>query len=233
MNLKPLPESENSFFENLELINIHSHIGIQKENSICIVNHLANFSNIPPCEYVSLGIHPCAISAHGVSENFSKLCKAADAPNVLAIGECGLDKLCSVDLELQKIWFTAQLELGISLKKPIVIHCVRAFSEILEILEKKSLSAPLIFHGFNRNLCLANQLLSKGYFLSMGAGLKHKNIQEICKKIPAERLFLETDSAEVSIEEIYRLAALARETSLHALSKQIKQNFQQVFGTHI
>ena len=86
------------------------------------------------------GLHPWQ-AATGVIPSEAEILSAD------AVGEIGLDKACEVDFEQQRAVFEAQLRLAEQHKKPVVVHCVRAFEEVISALEKFTLKA-VIFHGF-------------------------------------------------------------------------------------
>ncbi len=150
--------------------------------------------------------------------------------NVLAIGECGLDKICDVDLDLQQEVFVQQIELANAIGKPIIIHCVRAYEEVLMLLKKEKASVPVIFHGFNKNKIIADKIIANGYYLSFGKALQKPQTAAIISGVPADRIFLETDDADISIEEIYHLAASACSIDEASLILQIQKNAAAVFG---
>jgi len=150
--------------------------------------------------------------------------------NILAIGECGLDKVCQTDFTLQQQVFTQQIITAMAVHKPLIIHCVKAYDEVLLLLQQHKVEVPVIFHGFNKSKVLAQQLTGKGYYLSFGKALQLPAMQEVLTGIPRQQIFLETDDAAVSIATIYALAANALSIDINALSLQIKKNAAAVFA---
>ena len=150
--------------------------------------------------------------------------------NVLAIGECGLDKICTTGFLLQQHVFAAQIGLANKINKPLIIHCVKAYEEVVQQLQQNNNRVPVIFHGFNKNKILAQQLIHKGFYLSFGKALQQPAMQELIKILPADKIFLETDDAAVNIEMIYLLATQALQLDVNSLSLQIKKNAATVFG---
>ncbi|MFM7217936.1 MAG: TatD family hydrolase, partial [Bacteroidota bacterium] len=124
-------------------------------------------------------------------------------------------------------------DLAVQFNKPIIIHCVRAHENVLALLQEKKVASNVIFHGYNRNIELAEKILRAGYHLSFGRQLMEDRIQEVLRIVRPDRFFLETDDASVRIEEIYQLAAVTRDLSLDALSNQIRANFAAVFGIQL
>ncbi|KAF5270282.1 hypothetical protein FQR65_LT17848 [Abscondita terminalis] len=68
-------------------------------------------------------------------------------------------------------------------------------------------SGKSIFHGYQKNEILAKQLISKGYYLSFGKAVLNGSMDKVLTETPVDRIFLETDHAPVSIDEIYAYVA--------------------------
>ena len=151
--------------------------------------------------------------------------------NVLAIGECGLDRVCGSDWAAQVDVFRQQIAIANEVNKPLIIHCVRAFEELVEELDKAKVKVPVIIHGYNRKREVATRLLEKGYYLSFGAAILNDSFPavKVLQDIPAGRFFLETDDSDLSIKDIYKKAAEIRKTGEDALILQVAANFNTVF----
>lgn len=152
-------------------------------------------------------------------------------PNVLAIGECGLDKVTATDWQLQQQAFTEQIKLANEVRKPLIIHCVRAYEEVLQLLSAAKVSVAVIFHGFNKSRQLAQQIADKGYYLSFGESLGKVAVASTFASLEPGSVLLETDDSKLSIKEMYRMAAAARGISEDALSLQLQKNYTTIFGT--
>lgn len=211
-------------------INIHSHESNFDKAQKHIVNLSRNWDSIFDSGYYSAGINPWYIKKDLWPEEMMMLKKAVLKENALAVGECGLDKVCDTDFALQQELFSAQVILANDLKKPLIVHCVRAFEEVLHILKQQNNKVPAIFHGFNKNKELAQSLMSKGYFLSFGKSILNEKKGGILPELPIEKIFFETDNSMLKIEEIYSEAAAVLNLSLQQLQSQIIKNAQQVFG---
>ena len=148
----------------------------------------------------------------------------------LAIGECGLDKRVEIPMALQQMVFEKQLALAEKYKKPVVVHCVAAFQEVIAIKKKMALSVPMIIHGFSKNKETAGQLISNGFYISFGKYLlRNPELEIVFKSIPRERLFLETDTVEEGIAAIYELAAKYRNIEVEEMKAIINANCDTVF----
>jgi TatD DNase family protein len=89
----------------------------------------------------------------------------------------------------------------------------------------------MIIHGFSKNTQLAKQLLDNGFYLSFGKYLlRNPDLKEVFQLIPNDRFFLETDTVDETIEDVYALAAKYKKMSPEALQMQIENNFITVFS---
>jgi len=212
-------------------INIHSH-NAPSSNEWVIQNLHSHWEKAALPGRFSIGIHPWYIEDDG-QEQFRELKQWSTHQHVLAIGECGLDKVCSTDFSLQQVVFVQQILLANAIQKPLIIHCVRAWEEMFSLLKKSENKVPVIFHGFAKNTALASRITSNGYYISFGKALQQQRVREMLQHIPTVRLFLETDDAALSIETVYDLAASALSIDHNSLSLQLQQNAVTVFGTAI
>ena len=210
-------------------INIHSHQPPQK-NEFVITNLYNHFEQAVAGGSYSVGMHPWYLNETTWVEEMKALELYSNNKNVLAVGECGLDKICTTGFLLQQHVFAAQIVLANKINKPLIIHCVKAYEEVVQQLQQNNNRVPVIFHGFNKNKILAQQLIHKGFYLSFGKALQQPAMQELIKILPADKIFLETDDAAVNIEMIYLLATQALQLDVNSLSLQIKKNAATVFG---
>lgn len=217
----------------MQFINLHTHHHSNQLNTFELVNQypLEYHSSIP---YYSMGIHPWFIKEATLDQEFEILTQKIQDNNCLAIGECGLDKRIDVPLDLQKAVFERQLLLAQHVQKPVIIHCVAAFDELIECTKRLQIKVPIIVHGFSKNSQVANQLIQQGFYISFGKYLfQMPNLASVLNQIPEERFFLETDTALQSIEDVYQLVAKSKGISVQALQEKVKQNFESIFNTKI
>lgn len=156
----------------------------------------------------------------------------AIAPEILFIGECGLDRLKGAELLFQTEVFERQIELAERLHKPVIVHCVKAYSELLHLRKMLRPTMPWVIHGFNAKPQIAEQALTRGCFLSLGKALlmPESNANKVLKTISLERLFLETDDSMIPIERIYEAAANTLNVNPSFLSDQILINFEKILA---
>ena len=191
----------------MEFFNLHTHKFTNQPGVLELVNQYPwEFDATVP--FYSIGIHPWFIVEERLESDFEILESKLQDANCLAVGECGLDKRIEVPMELQQMVFEKQLLLAQQYQKPVVIHCVAAFQELIEIIKKLKISVPILIHGFSKSEQLAKQLLDNGFYISFGKYLLlNPELELVFKSIPNDRFFLETDTVEKGIEAVYELAA--------------------------
>lgn len=185
-------------------------------------------------KYFTAGIHPWDIEDVDVANEIQNLKRLLQHENCLGIGEIGLDKHFGTNLELQLDVFRKQIELAkTSSKKVLIIHCVKAYQEI--IAEKRSLDNSFIWvlHGFNGSIDLVKSLNHMGFYFSVGKLIFQDNskIYKSIHQIPLDKLFLETDDHDYPIEEIYLKVSKCLNMDSFELMKQIKGNLKFLFPT--
>ena len=210
-------------------INIHSHRAA-KSNEWTIQNLNRGFGHTTQAGIYSIGLHPWYIEEMSWPEQFSQLKKYSTQEQVVAIGECGLDKVCTTNFSLQQEVFTAQLLWANEINKPLIIHCVRAFDEVLQLLADNNNKVPVVFHGFNKNRQLAEKIMLQGHWLSFGKAVLNPGKAELFSAVPDHRFFLETDDTAISIASLYKSAAEIKQISIEQLSLQLSKNVQTVFN---
>jgi len=201
----------------MEFIDIHTH---QRKEGKTIINCYP--SDFYPQEglWYSVGIHPWYVSEVSFNNDFRNLEKALVNPQVLALGECGLDKRCDKDLNLQIKIFEQQIKLSEKIRKPMILHVVHAFNEIIALYREFSPHQPWIIHGFRGKAEIAKQLLKEGLYLSIG---EHYSQQSL-SVIPDDRLFIETDESMLPIEVIYSNVAECLSIPIKQLVESVKRN---------
>lgn len=178
----------------------------------------------------SLGLHPWFVDASW-EDAWQHLEVLASLEKVVAIGECGLDRHIDLPVAVQTMIFQKQIELAETIRKPLVIHCVRAFAELIALKKSSKSSIPWIIHGFHKKIEVLQQLLKHDFYFSFGAAIlsdRSPVIQAIAN-IPDGKFLLETDDREdISIEQIYDRAATLRQVSLETLQSQLLETYHQL-----
>ena len=163
----------------------------------------------------------------------TNLISLAKSSQVIAIGECGLDRNIALPMELQISIFQKQIEIAETLQKPLVIHCVRAFDEIITLKKNTQASTPWIIHGFNKKLEVFQQLIQHNFYFSFGAAIlsDRSPTTQAIEIAPNDRFLLETDDrSDITIEQIYSRAAALRQTSIETLQTQLAETYHQLTG---
>ena len=214
-------------------LNAHTHHFSHQSDVLDLYNQFPKAIN-DDAKLFSVGIHPAYIKTSSIEEELAIIREKLSNKNCLAIGEIGLDKLCETDFELQIDVFEHQLQLASEYRFPVIIHSVRAYQEILHIRKKLKLTIPFIFHGFNKNEQILNQIIAQNCYASFGKNLLYnKNLQIIFAKLSANQFFLENDASEISIKEIYTIAAEIRNSTIEELQLQQAKNWKTVFGYEV
>lgn len=213
----------------MKLINIHTHESSGNASVLEIVNQYPNSfnENVP---YFSIGIHPWYINENSWQAELEIIEEKLQLENCLALGECGLDKRRETSIEFQSEVFEAQLLLAQKYNMPVIIHCVAAFQELIALKQKLKITIPLVIHGFSKSGELAEQLVKQGFYLSFGKYLiKNPELESVFSTILNDRFFLETDTIEEGIEQVYDLAAKYKNIDVVALQQIVTKNFNTVF----
>ncbi len=212
-----------------KLFNLHTHNFTSQENILELVNQYPwEFDEKIPL--YSIGIHPWYIDESRLSSDLKTIDEKLSLQNCLALGECGLDKRIEIPIEIQKKVFKAQILLAEEHQKPLVLHCVVAFQEIIQIKKEQNVTVPMIIHGFSKNEQTAKQLLDNGFYLSFGKYLlRNPELKSVFQSVPNDRFFLETDTVDESLEEVYALAANYKNIEIEEIKSIVKANFENVF----
>ena len=208
----------------MDFFNIHTHNAKCPESEI-LSTDVHSFSSTGKNKFLSVGIHPWYLTDHDVENQLEILRKVIENKQVIAIGECGLDKLKGPSMEFQTSVFKKEIALAEEHGLPMVIHCVKAYNELVQIKKSTHPQQPWIIHGFRGKEALAKECIQHGFYLSFGPYFQ----EDALRVVPIEKLLIETDESEMSIEEIYLRIAHARGMELKELTESIKKNVERVF----
>ncbi|MCW4468019.1 TatD family hydrolase [Flavobacterium sp. MFBS3-15] len=210
------------------LYNLHTHSSSGNTNVFEIVNRYP--VEIIDVHHFSTGIHPWHIDMEKLEEHLAIIEQRLQLANCLALGECGLDKRIEISLDVQIDIFEKQLLLAKKYQKPVILHLVAAFQELVEIKNRIQPGIPMVVHGFSKNWQVAKQLLDNGFYLSFGKYLlRNPELSGVLAQVPRDRFFLETDTIEEGIAEVYAKAALALNVDIKELKNTVSTNFKTVF----
>ena len=238
----------------IPFINIHTHFAPSDKNVFSIQNFTQNeWKNLTISEFgvrssettipateirnlkseivLSVGLHPWFLTKENGEKDLETLAELLKNPNVLAVGECGLDKIKGESLDVQTTFFEAQICLAEAVRKPVIIHCVRAFNEIIAVKKRLKPSVPLVIHGFNKKGEILSELLKNGFYISIGHAILRgsDDFKKNVSMIPLDKLFFETDDKDEPIQSIYETYAELAEIDLNDLKSVVYNNFKSIF----
>lgn len=205
--------------------NIHSHHNSTSEDVITIRSFMAD-EDVDTSGYFSTGIHPWYIE--NPQKQLENIKSCLSHKKLLAIGECGLDKLKGPGLEDQKKVFTWQVDISEEIKKPLIIHSVKTHHLILELQKSLQPTQNWIIHGFNSKPETARQLTDSNIHISLGTSLLNQpdRLRDLLKGIPGDMLLFETDDEPAeTIKKLYRFS----EKVNAKIPGMIQQNAKKIF----
>lgn len=173
---------------------------------------------------VSCGIHPWYIRVDAWEEQLATFRELARSEQVVMIGEAGLDKKASASFALQTVVFEEQIRFSEEQRKPLVIHCVQAWDQLVALRKKWSPSQPWIIHGFRKKGEQGAQLVRQGFYLSFGQYFQETALREAWPG----RLLVETDESDDSIREIYQRLASVLQIPLAEFARQIEETVDRL-----
>lgn len=183
-------------------IDIHTH-DRQPHEGVTAVVSVHPDDDWTGLQHVSVGVHPWRVSERW-REEVDAVRHAVGRNEVVAVGECGLDRVRGGDWTQQVSCFEAQLQLADELGKPVILHCVRAADALLPMV--RGWCGRMIWHGFRGKPQQAEQLLRAGIELSFGPQF---NADSLRMAYEERKMWLETDDSRISIREIYERASRA------------------------
>lgn len=221
---------------SIPFVDIHTHKSTYERDTVTVQNIFPGegFAAFSGRNFYSVGLHPWHISTK--SENNEALQIVEDAlqfDHVIFVGEAGLDKIAKTDFSEQQRVFEAQAFIAEEFQYPLIIHCVKAYNEVLELRKRMKPALPWILHGYNGSIELTHQLLEAGFLFSFGSILFKENAKalESFRELPLEKIFFETDESEENVEKMYNRGAVLKDLPTEKLKTQIWKNFNRIERT--
>jgi TatD DNase family protein len=214
-------------------IDIHTYLRRKEELTVTVRNIFPG-EKIPAFtgrNFFSAGLHPWKIESKRENNHLLEMLEdALEFDHVIFVGECGLDKRAKTDFDEQLRVFKAQVFMSEEYQKPMIIHCAKAYNEIIEIHKESNPSVPWIFHGYNANLEISEQLVSKNMLFSFGKILFNEQSKALdsFRFLPLDKIFFETDEFERHVEKIYKRGAELKGLPLVALKESVWENFNRI-----
>jgi len=217
----------------IPFVNIHRH-SFRREKQTITVNNIypgEGFAAFNGRNFYSVGLHPWHIKSHDENNEMLVMVEEAlDFEHVLYIGEAGLDKVVKTDFVEQNRIFEAQAFMAEEFGKPLIIHCVRAYNEVLQLHKKMHPEMKWILHGYNGNVETTKQLERRGIVFSFGENLFSSDSKavESFLYLTIDKIFLETDEYKGGVKDIYEKGAQLKNMPLEDLKKAIWDNFNKI-----
>ena len=156
-----------------------------------------------PFVYGAVGVHPDYVGDLN-EENFAYLEEVAKKDKIVAIGEIGLDYYWDKEgHDIQKEWFTRQLDLAIKLNLPVIIHSREAAADTFEIMKEYADKVTGVIHCYSYSPEQAKEYVKMGFYIGIGGVVTFKNakkLKEVVENVPLDRIVLETDCPYLSPE---------------------------------
>ncbi|SFV60602.1 Putative deoxyribonuclease YcfH [hydrothermal vent metagenome] len=230
------------------MLSMANELGVSQ--FLCVNIDLNNFSNVLKLAenyqqiFASVGIHPTHLMDK--EPTIDELITLADHKKIIAIGETGLDyfHIKKEEANWQRERFRTHIEVAKQTKKPLIIHTRDAKKDTMDIIEQEKAEQG-IMHCFVEDWATAKRALDCGFYISFSGILTFKNaidIQEVAKKIPADRLLVETDSPYLTpmpyrgkenmpgyTRYVVEKLAQLRNTTTQEMANISTQNFNRLF----
>ena len=182
-----------------------------------------------PGLWYSVGFHPWDNVESLTDSDFDLLRQCAGHPQVLAVGETGIDRLRGGSIALQQDVFIRHLRLAHELGKPVVVHNVKATQDILAARHRDGLDdVTLVIHGMRGNANVARSLLDAGCYLSYGPRFNPEALQIT----PMDRLLIETDDSDIPIASVASLVAQTLHLTVDEITSTATSNARLLLNRH-
>ena len=210
-------------------IDIHTHhININPSILALYVQPLNNFD--PKMNPYCLGLHPWDRTQLTLKEWQIKYDDLLTDPNCVAIGEVGIDLIKQPQLDYQE-YLSYFFDKANLLNKPIVLHIVKAYQELMTLLDQKKVKVPIIIHAFNGPNFFLKKYSHQEIYYSLGPRELKKNNKDVnYKKLLLDKVLLETDDSTLTIAECYQKASSYFNIDLTTLHNIVKKNVKKIFN---
>ncbi|MEO8849660.1 MAG: TatD family hydrolase [Casimicrobiaceae bacterium] len=221
-------------------------------HALCISVDLKDFPRVHALAcahanlYASVGTHPDYEDTEEPS--VERLCTLAGLPNVVAIGETGLDYFrLQGDLEWQRNRFRTHIRAAREAARPLVIHTRAAAEDTLRIMrDERADEARGVMHCFTESWDVAQRAIDLGFYISFSGIVTFKNalaLKDVARRLPLERMLIETDSPYLApvpfrgkrneptyVPHVAREIARLRDVPVDAIARATTANFFNLFG---
>jgi TatD DNase family protein len=212
----------------MHFIDVHTHF-INPSNAF-VIDISDNYAKASEVDFFSVGIHPKTFKTfEELTDSFLALSSLAERKNCVAIGECGFDKFSPLNLAEQEKIFSAQIALAQRFNKPLIIHCVRLYNEVIRCLKKAHFNHEVVFHGYNADSQTTKNLL-KYPIINFSFSEKTLTGFKSLPVIPLERIFTESDTDEkTDFAKLINKIADVKNAGFEEIKAGIENNFKRLF----
>lgn len=212
------------FLDAMMYFDIHTHHKPSCPDSTVYSYAMGDNLSREGIKHCSVGIHPWYLTSENAEEQLKWLLQEVCRKDVVAIGECGLDKLRGPSMSLQQTVFRECVLLSEEKFLPLIVHTVKCTEELIRIKKELKPHMPWIIHGFRGRREVALEYIKHGFYLSFG----EKFQEDALRCVPFDRLFIETDDSLLAITAIYQKVAKSYGISMELLMEHIASNFEKV-----
>ena len=207
------------------LLDIHTH-HLSEAPSNAVLNCEIKNQPIPNnAFYISVSIHPWQLTYDNSQLQLEWLLTTLTDKRVIAIGEVGLDKLCTTPFDLQNNIFCNIIDIASQYNLPLIIHAVKTTNELIMLKKQIQPKNAWIIHGFRGKKELAKSLIEQGFYLSFGERYNPQSLQST----PVDRLLFETDESTININYLYEQAAILRGVTINQLKRTTQETMNKIF----
>lgn len=224
-------------------------------------------SKYPDSVYAAIGLHPIHLIDQKYTDNIGKekiefqtraevfskekYRELAKNNKVVAFGETGFDfyHIENHDksdlLKKQKETLLAHIELAQEFNKPVILHCRNAYDELIDFLKQKKVNVNGVIHCFGGSLKQAEEFLQMGFYIGFTGIITFKNakeLQDIVKEVPLEKILIETDCPYLApepfrgkrneplyVQYVAKKIAELKNLDFEEVSSQTTQNSKKLF----
>lgn len=212
----------------MHFTDVHTHF-INPSNAF-VIDISDDYTKASEVDFFSAGIHPkTSKTFEELTDSFLALSSLAEEKNCAAIGECGFDKFSPLSITEQEKIFSAQIALAQRFNKPLIIHCVRLYNEVVRCLNKARFTLPVVLHGYNADSQTTKNLLK---YSNINFSFSERTLtgEKSLPLIPLERIFLESDTNEkTDFAKLINNIADVKNASFDEIKTGIENNFKRLF----
>lgn len=216
---------------NIPFIDIHTHHPSNSTDILSVPSLFlqdVDFKNELTTPFTA-AVHPWHAACFSPQQVSVMLGNLTTQSGLIAIGETGLDAVCTADYQLQKQIFELHLQFAENHHLPVIIHGVKAWNDLIAYFKRYKIS--FVLHGYSAGFELTKQLIDLGCYFSIGKSVLQisPRFRKALQIIPLTSIFLETDDSSVSIKDIYQEVSNVKEVEFDDFKIQINRNFRNLF----